>query len=399
MKNKTTPHNKVERLRVSPNFNLTFTFDGRPYIAKDTEPYIQYWLNERERIVLSAFSSRHGASVDEAIGRYFRYSDLTASTQETKRIHQIIQEMRDAEVLLDAQEDVSRYSAKIVADYVKYRPFPQPISDFIINKANIQRNDDVLDLAGGPGDLALAMASASDNVAMMDLSKGFVNAAKSRAKKLGLNLKPIHDSCNRLVYRDESYHAITISQALHWMDDVMVCRGVCRLLNQNGSFFVIHSAMNVDETHPLAYLIGNHSILGKRINRPFNEEAQALMSRVSLLFEALDAPDVQRVDLNQAQASSTQRIKPVGMQLFRQNRAYGIGYLRGFLTPAHIAITGMEEKAFWQEVENRCKGAADSQFMGWQDWAVMEFKRGGQHQTANSESDELIEFSSNIPLV
>ena len=37
----------TERLRASPSFVQALTLDGRPYVAKETEPYIQYWLSER----------------------------------------------------------------------------------------------------------------------------------------------------------------------------------------------------------------------------------------------------------------------------------------------------------------------------------------------------------------
>ena len=62
----------AERLRASPNFALTFTFDGRPYIARDSEPYIQYWLTERYRILLAMFSTKRGATLTEAMEGYFR---------------------------------------------------------------------------------------------------------------------------------------------------------------------------------------------------------------------------------------------------------------------------------------------------------------------------------------
>ena len=52
-----------ERLRASPNFVLALTMDGRPYVAQETEPYVQYWLNERYRVLLSLFSGRRGATV------------------------------------------------------------------------------------------------------------------------------------------------------------------------------------------------------------------------------------------------------------------------------------------------------------------------------------------------
>ena len=64
----------LERLRASPSFVLAFTMDGRPYIAKETEPYIQFWLSERYRALLSMFSGRHGATVGDALDNALRLS-------------------------------------------------------------------------------------------------------------------------------------------------------------------------------------------------------------------------------------------------------------------------------------------------------------------------------------
>jgi ubiquinone/menaquinone biosynthesis C-methylase UbiE len=391
---------KTERLRNSPNFNLSFTLAGRPYIAKDSEPYIQYWLDERYRILLSLFSKRHGASIEEVIEVYFRMSGNPKNTSETQRLIKAIADMREAGVLIGTQDDVSRYSKKIVEDYVKYRPFPHEVSDYIIRSASIGRNSQVLDLAGGPGDLALGLAKASDNVAMMDLSKGFLNAAKARAKRLGVNFRPIHESCNRLVYCDDEYDVITISQALHWLDDVMVCRGVCRLLRPDGSFFVIHGSMNVDDTHPLAYLLGHDSILGKKIKQSFASEVRPLLQRLTLLFDALDVSGVQRVDpTHDSSHSPLQQIVPVSTSFFQQTRTFGIGFLRGFLTPQHIAVTGMTPEVFWKDAEARCAGVRADQLIGRQDWAVLQFKRDGKRLNLDSlEACEVVNFISNIPL-
>ena len=233
---------RTERLRASPGFALTFTLDGRPYVAKDTEPYIQYWLSERYRILLSMFSQRRGATVDDAIDGYLRLTRAPRNAAERKRLTRAIDDMRSAGVLISARDDISRYTAQIVDAYVAHRPFPRELSDQIIRTAPVTAASEVLDLAGGPGDLALALARASSHVSLMDLSRGFVNAAAKRARQQGLHLNPIHDSCNRLVFRDETYDVVTISQALHWLDDVMVCRGLCRVLKAGGSFFVILGA-------------------------------------------------------------------------------------------------------------------------------------------------------------
>ena len=377
---RTTTAASSERLRASPSFALTFAMDGRPYIAKDVEPYVQYWLSERYRILLSVFSARRGATVEEAIDGYARLTRKARSKPERKRLLHAIEDMRSSGVLIGARDDTSRYTKDIVDAYVAHRPFPRELSDLIIRAAPITAETRVLDLAGGPGDLALALAHASDHVSLMELSMGFVNAAGRRAKQQGVKLTPIHDSCNRLMFRDDTYDVVTISQALHWMDDVLVCRGLCRVLRPGGSFFVIYGAFEVGEQHPLAYLLGDKSILGHNVRQPLHARIEPLAKRLTLLFDALDAPNVQRIDLAQqhnTSGGSPAHIVPAGISLYRQRRPMGVGFARAFLTPAHIATTGQTPAAFWQDLEARCVNATPEQVNGTYDWAVLHFRRGG----------------------
>jgi 2-polyprenyl-3-methyl-5-hydroxy-6-metoxy-1,4-benzoquinol methylase len=294
--------------------------------------------------------------------------------------------MRGAQVLVDAAADTSRYTARIVADYVAHRPFPREIADHVVAEGGIARHSRVLDLAGGPGDLSLMLAQTSEEVSLMELSSGFVKAAARRAKKLGVKLTTLHESCNRLVYRDDSFNVITVSQALHWLDDVTVCRGVCRLLEPGGSFFAIHSAIELDDAHPLAYILGYDSILGKKKRQAFHAEIAPLQRRLALLFDALDAPEVQRVDHTQRlegdRAGPVQRIVPAGVTFFRQRRPFGLGYARGFLTPQHIEVSGQTEESFWKDLEARCTAAMPEQMLGTHQWAVLHFRRGGARVAA-----------------
>ena len=209
--------------------------DGRPYIAQETEPYLQYWIDEYYRILLSMFAAPRGCRPSRAIDGYFRLTGAERTPARLARLHKAIADMRGAGVLMTAGQDTSRYSAQMVRDYVAQRPFPRELSDRIIADAGVHRDSRVLDLAGGPGDLSLALARASANVTLMELSHGFVQAAQQRAAHLGLPLSTIHESCNRLVHMDEPFDLITVSQALHWLDDVLVCRGVCRALTPGGS--------------------------------------------------------------------------------------------------------------------------------------------------------------------
>jgi 2-polyprenyl-3-methyl-5-hydroxy-6-metoxy-1,4-benzoquinol methylase len=369
----------AQRLRPSPNFALNFTFDGRPYVAKDSEPYIQYWLTQRDRILLAMFSSRRGATIDEAIAAYCRATGTPKRNTERARLLKAIEDMRAGGVLIASRDDTSRYTAKIVAAYVAHRPFPKHLSELIIRNAAIDAHSAVLDLAGGPGDLALALAKTSDHVSMMELSRGFVNAARARAKRLELKLTTIHESCNRLMFHNEQYDVVTVSQALQWLDDVQVCRGICRCLKPGGSFFVIVGGFEVAHDHPLSYILGSKSILGHKAKQSFAAQAQALLQRLTLLFEALDAPDVQRRDLTHQQAlvdgGAPARIGPKDARLFRQRRPLDVGFARAFLTPQHVAATGQAPEAFWHDLERRCANATPEQLLGRYDWAVLQFGR------------------------
>lgn len=355
---------RAPRLRVSPAFNLSFAMDGRPYVAKDTEPYVQYWLTDRDRLLHTMFAGRRGATVVQAIEGYCRLTRAVATTAERARLQRSIADMRDAGVLVSSRDDVSRYGARIVDDYVTHRPFPVALADAVVTAAPVAAATRVLDLAGGPGDLALALARVSKHVSLMDLSSGFLAAACRRAAVQGVPLTTIHDSCNRLVHRHEAFDVVTLSQALHWLDDVLVVRGVCRVLRPSGSFFLIHASIDVPDEHPLASVLGRHSVFGHKTPLSFDAEVRVLGERLARLFDALDAP-------------GEEHIEPVKVSLFRQRRPFELGYVRGFLTDAHIRGIGREPSEFWHDLSRRAADPTTSDVMGIQHWALIHFARGG----------------------
>ncbi len=373
----------AEHLRASPNFLLAYSFDGKPYVAKDSEPYIQYWLTERDRVLLALFGGRRGSTAADAIDAYYRMTQATQTPASRRSLSTAIRAMRTAGVLIGREDDTSRYDRAIAASYVRDRPFPRTVAETIIAAGLVAADSAVLDLAGGPGDLALALAGASRNVTLMELSHGFAVTARERAAERGLALTVLNDSCNRLPWHDGSYDVITVSQALHWLDDVQVCRGVVRLLRAGGSFFVVHAAFDVPDDHPLAYLFGRRSILGEKAERSFAAEVKPLLRRLALLFEALDTPDVDRADLGRravaAGAPGQARIAPQAVRMYRQRRPLGAGFTRAFLTPDHIARSGLAPAAFWADLEARCADLPAERFEGTYNWALLQFRRGVGH--------------------
>ena len=282
--------------------------------------------------------------------------------------------MLDAGVLADPQADTSRYDQRIVDAYLTHRPFPPEICAQIVQRSALHDATRVLDLAGGPGDLALQLARHSSNVSLMDWSRAFLASARQRARAAGLPLHTVHESCNRLVHDDGAYDVVTVSQALHWLDDVSVCRGVARVLQPGGHFFVVHSAFDVPAGHPLAHVLGHDSVLGHKRRIGFRREVQALNDRVQLLFKALDTPDVDRIDPTQ-RAAPLAPLSSAGVALFSQQRPLGLGFARGLLSDRHLTDAGLQPAAFWADAQERCAAAKPAQLIGTHDWALLHFAR------------------------
>ena len=361
------------KLRASPNFALSFSAEGECYVAGECEPYAQYWLTERERLAFALFGKRGGLAVDRGIETLAALDKGTVAARQ--QIAGTLRDMHAAGVLIDPAAELSRYDRAMARDYLDHRAFPRAIAELIAREAGIDRETPVLDLAAGPGNLALELARCSDRVTMMELSRGFVTAARDEAATRGLKLDTINENCNRLVQHDRRYRAITISQALHWLDDIAVAKGVARCLDEHGSFFVVHAALSLPDVHPLSYLLGRNTPLGDKDNQSIGEEAAALFGRLQLLFAALDTSAVARHDPGHVRHGMT----PIGghaISLFRQDREIGAGFARAFLSDSHIAALGMEREQFWADIDARCAAATPAELIGTQEFALLHFCRG-----------------------
>lgn len=363
------------KLAASPNFALCHAADGSPFVIGEVEPYPQYWLSERERMILALFGQKGGLRVDQAIAAMLALRPRLDPVRERQRLERAIRDMTTAGVLMDPAGELSRYGEAMAHDYLEHRPFPAAIVAHLTDVCAISTESRVLDLASGPGSLALALAERTPHVTIMELSRGFVATAAAEAERRGLVLDTINESCNRLAWHDGEHDLVTVSQALHWLDDIAVCKGVCRILAQNGSFVVVHAAMNVPDSHPLAWILGNRTPLGDKDQTPFARIAQSLFRRLALLFAALDAPDVERHDPQRAPAGRAP-IRGAGITLYNQPRPMDQGFARGFLSDAHIATTGLSPKAVWDRIETECAAASLKQLQGSMDWAVLHFQRG-----------------------
>lgn len=360
-------------LQASPAFFCARMPDGRSYVAQDVEPYHQYWLDERERRLLAAFSTRRGLRVSEALAQCGAAGDGTAPATWRRCLAGMVR----AGVLVERDDDGSRYDAGMVEPYLTHRPFPPEITAAIVQRTALGPGRRVLDLAGGPGDLALQLARTGADVSLMDWSGAFLAAARRRAQRLKLPLHTVHESCNRLVHDDGRYDVVTVAQALHWLDDVQVLRGVLRVLRPGGHFIVVHSAFDVPARHPLSHVLGHDSVLGAKARVGFGAEVRALQRRLSLLLQGLQAVGVDRLDPIGG-AAAREPLVAVGVQRFRQRRVLGEGFLRGLLTERHLQSAGLQPDAFWADATARCAAAPVGRLVGTHDWALLHFARGAR---------------------
>jgi len=363
------------KLRSSPNFSLNYASNGACYVAGEVEPYAQFWLSERERLLYALFGRRGGMDVGNAIEAMLRMVEPADREREARKVRDALDGMEAAGVLIDPADDLSRYDRAMARDYLNSRPFPTALADRIVELGGIGR---VLDLASGPGSLSLELAQRGADVTIMELSRGFVSAARAEAKARGLGIRAINESCNRLVQHDGEYDMITVSQAIHWLDDVALCKGISRCLAANGSFFVVHGALSLAPDHPLNYILGDKTPLGDKRPGRFADEVKPLFRRLSLLLEALDTQDVERHDPFHARHGRA-TIGGHGFELFRQIRPIDEGFARAFLSDRHIESLGVDRETFWADLSARCKAATPEQLLGTQKWALLHFRRGARN--------------------
>jgi SAM-dependent methyltransferase len=362
----------ARKLCTSPNYTLAQSADGAAFVTAEVEPYHQFWLDRRERLLFALFARRGGMAVAEATECLVRMAAPADEAAERRRLARAIAGMEQAGVLIAPGGELSRYGQGMARDYLRHRPFPQALADRIAALAPPGRNR-VLDLAAGPGSLSLELARRGADVTIMELSRGFVAAAKSEARARGLALGTIHESCNRLPQHEGQYDLITISQAIHWLDDVALVRGVLRCLAEGGSFVVVHGSLTLPDDHPIAPVLGRHTPLGDKVETPFAEQVRALLRRLSLLIEALGTEGVDRHEAYPA-PRGLQPLRADSASLHRQDRPIDPGFARAFLSDRHVAAFGMEPAQFWPWLDARCAAASD--LTGTQEWAMLHFRRG-----------------------
>ena len=116
--------------------------------------------------------------------------------------------------------------------YVKYRaPYPAPLVEDLVRRLNCPGDGRLLDLACGPGRVALALASFFKEIWAVDLEAEMIDAGKMEAARKGVSTITWRvGRAEEVAFADDSFDAVTIGEAFHRLDQQRVADKVLRWL-------------------------------------------------------------------------------------------------------------------------------------------------------------------------
>lgn len=123
-------------------------------------------------------------------------------------------------------------------DYATFRPpYPPAFLALLLARAGIERGCALLDIATGPGRIALDLAPRFERVVAIDLEPEMIDVAKRRAAGRGTdNVQWLVGRAEELELADGSFDLITIGEAFHRVEQAVVVANAFRWLRHGGGF-------------------------------------------------------------------------------------------------------------------------------------------------------------------
>jgi ubiquinone/menaquinone biosynthesis C-methylase UbiE len=125
--------------------------------------------------------------------------------------------------------------------YAQYRfPYLESMIDSLLEKTGIENNDKLIDLACGPGRLAIPLAKYFSDVLAIDLEEEMIFAGKEIARDLNIrNIQWMVGRAEEFVVSPETIKLITIGDAFHRLDQLTVLQNIYGALKRGGYLAII----------------------------------------------------------------------------------------------------------------------------------------------------------------
>jgi demethylmenaquinone methyltransferase/2-methoxy-6-polyprenyl-1,4-benzoquinol methylase len=113
--------------------------------------------------------------------------------------------------------------------------------DRFVNRVKPRPGEDILDVAGGTGDIAFRMAARGAHVTVSDINADMLGVGEERARQRGLNgLNWQVENAELLSFDDDSFDAYTIAFGIRNVTDIPAAlREAHRVLRRGGRFFCL----------------------------------------------------------------------------------------------------------------------------------------------------------------
>lgn len=116
----------------------------------------------------------------------------------------------------------------------------------VVKIVNDIKPTQVLDIATGTGDLAIALSkSSASKIIGLDISKGMLNIGREKIKNLGLSdkIEMIWGDSENLPFDDHTFDAVTVSFGVRNFENLEKgLAEIYRVLNPNGTFVVLETS-------------------------------------------------------------------------------------------------------------------------------------------------------------
>src|SRR4029453_10811499 len=110
--------------------------------------------------------------------------------------------------------------------------------DRFVNRVKPRAGEDILDMAGGTGDVAFRMARRGARVTVSDINADMLEAGKQRAEARELDLRWKVENAGALTLDDASFDAYTIVFGIRNVTDIPAAlKEAHRVLKRGGRFF------------------------------------------------------------------------------------------------------------------------------------------------------------------
>jgi ubiquinone/menaquinone biosynthesis C-methylase UbiE len=147
----------------------------------------------------------------------------------------------------------------------------------------------VLEVAPGPGYLAIEIAKSGRQVAALDISQSFVRIARENAKKAGVTIDVRHGNASEMPFADRSFDFVVCMAAFkNFSDPVGALNEIYRVLKPGGqaSIYDLRKDASIEDIH--------HEVRAMQLSR-WNELVTKWIFRFGLLRAAYTRERLERM--------------------------------------------------------------------------------------------------------